>query len=71
MSVARSSHLTCAHFPAGLAQRVERALACRAEGQGFYSPGRTNTQGLKSNLEMKVLPLHCKRLDLRVARMTK
>ena len=31
-----------------LAQTVERALACRAEGQGFNSRGRTNTQGLKS-----------------------
>ena len=70
MSVARNSHLTYAHSPAGLAQTVERALACRAKRQGIDSRGRTNTQGLKSNGEMKVLPLPCKQLDLRVARMT-
>ena len=49
MSVARNSHLTYAHSPAGLAQTVERALTCRAKGQGIDSRGRTNTQGLKSN----------------------
>jgi len=44
MSVALNSHLTCAHSPAGLAQTVERLPA---DGQGFGSWGRTNTQGLK------------------------
>ena len=33
---------------------------CRAGGRGFDSRGRTNTQSLKSNWEMKVLPLPCK-----------
>ena len=28
---------------------VGRALDCRAEGRGFDSRGRTNTQGLKIN----------------------
>ena len=44
-----NSALTCAHSSGGLAQTVERALACRAKGQGFDSRGRTNAQGLKSN----------------------
>ena len=46
-----------------------RALDCAARGLGFDSRGRTNTQGL-TTLEMKVLPLFFKQLDLRVARIT-
>ena len=42
-----------------------RALDCRAGGLRFDSRDRT-----KNDWEMKVLPLPCKRLDLRVARMT-
>ena len=49
---------------------VGRALDCRAEGRGFDTWDRTNTQGLKNNCEMKVLPLPRKWLDLRVVRMT-
>ena len=33
---------------------VGRTLDCRRGGRGFSSRGRTNTQGLKINLEMKV-----------------
>ena len=41
---------------------VSRGLDCsRAGGRGFDSQSRAIT-----NWEMKVLPLHCKRLDLRV-----
>ena len=42
-----------------------RALHCRAGGRRFDSRDRT-----KNDWEMKVLPLPCKRLDPRVARMT-
>ena len=47
-----------------------RAIDCRAGGRGFDSHGRTNTQGLKNTCELKVVTLPCKRLDLRVDRMT-
>ena len=64
-----------------LGTRVGIALDYRAERHGFdsgriniyppwfYSRGWTNTRVL-NNREMKVLPLPCKWLDLRVARMT-
>ena len=56
---------------AELAQSVER-VDCKAGGRGFNSQGQTNTQGLKTTEKWRypVLPLHCNRLDLRVARMT-
>ena len=56
---------------AELAQSVEH-FDCRAGGRGFNSQGQTNTQGLKTTEKWRypVLPLHCNRLDLRVARMT-
>ena len=47
-----------------------RAIDCRAGGRGFDSQGRTNSQGLKNTCELKVVPLPCKRLDLRMDRMT-
>ena len=50
---------------AGLAQSVEH-LTTRAGGHGFDSDDQTNTQGLKNDWEMKVLPLSCKWLDLHV-----
>ena len=46
------------------------ALDCRAQGRGYDSRGRTNTQGFKNNWEIKVLSWPCKRLDLRITRMT-
>ena len=51
---------------------VGRAINCRAGGRGFDSQGRTNTQGFffSKNLEIRVVPLLCKRLDLHVDRMT-
>ena len=49
-------------------QSVERLTAPR-EAVGLIPGGRTNTQGLTA-LEMKVLPLFFKRLDVRVARIT-
>lgn len=49
---------------------VGRALDGRAGGRGFYSRGRTSSQGLKITEKwlMKVLHLPYKRLDLRVPR---
>ena len=47
-----------------------RALDCRAGGRGFDTRDQTDTQGVKNNWEIKVLPLPRKWLDLRVARMT-
>lgn len=50
---------------------VVKPLACRAGRREFDSWNRTNTQGLKTTVEEDtVLPLPCKRLDLRVARKT-
>ena len=47
---------------------VGKPLACRAGRREFGSRNRTNTQGLKTTVEEDtVLPLLCKRLDLRVA----
>ena len=54
----------------GRISSVGRLLDRWAEGRGFDSRGRTNTQCLKNNWEMKVPPLPCNRLDFRVARMT-
>ena len=45
------------------------ALDCRARGGEFVSWGWTNTQVLKY-LRNEGTPLHCKRLALRMARMT-
>lgn len=50
---------------------VVKPLACRAGRREFDSWNRTNTQSLKTTVEEDtVLPLPCKRLDLRVARKT-
>ena len=49
---------------------VGRALDCRAGGGRFDPRGRTNAHGLKNNCEIKVLPLPCKRLVLRVGEVT-
>ena len=49
---------------------VGRACDCWTGGRGFYSRDRTITQGLKISEKWRYLPLHCKRQDLRVARMT-
>lgn len=50
---------------------VVKPLACRAGRREFDSWNRTNTQRLKTTVEEDtVLPLPCKRLDLRVARKT-
>ena len=50
---------------------VGRALDWIAGSRGFDSQDQTNTQGLKIyNWEMKVVPLPCKRSNLRVAGMT-
>ena len=54
----------------GRISSVGRALDHWAEGRGFDFRGRINTQYLKNNWEMKVLPLPCNPLDLRVAQMT-
>ena len=59
--------LTAIVLNRGRINSVGRALDCRAGGGRFDSRGRTNGHGLK--ITVKVLPLPCKRLDLRVARM--
>jgi len=61
----------CYAFNRSRISSVGRALDYRAGGHGFDSRDRTNTQGLKNDWEMKVLPLSRKCLDLHVARMTK
>ena len=53
---------------AGLAQSVER-LATEREVAGSI-PGTGPTLMVLNDWEMEVLPLPCKWLDLRVARMT-
>ena len=54
---------TFVHLCRGRVSSVGWALDCGAGGRGFDSRGQTNTQG-QNNWEMKVLPLHGKRLDL-------
>ena len=66
-----SLHLMYKPEFSGRVSSVGRAFDCREEGRRFDSPGRTNTLGLKITEKWSlVLPLQCKRVDLRVARMT-
>ena len=63
--------ITRAVTKARLNQSLEH-LTAEWEVKGLIPGGRTNTKGLqkKKNLEMKVLPLPCKLLDLRMIWMT-
>ena len=55
----------------GKISSVGEVLDWRAEGREFDSQGRRNTQSLKITANGRLLPLLCKWLDFRVARMTK
>ena len=54
---------------AGLAQLVER-LTAEWKVTGLIPGVRPLLRVLKKTEKKKVLPLHCKKLDLRMARMT-